>query len=254
MSYTYAELAGMIDHSLLHPTLTEREVEKGCALAREYEVASVCVKPCDVAVAAKLLRGSKVAVGAVVGFPHGSNKSEVKRYETELACKDGATEIDMVLNLGRAFGGDWSYLKEDILGVTREAHGRGALVKVILETDFLSNDDLKKKLCEVCESAAADFVKTSTGFGFVKLADGNYNYHGATEHDIRLMRATCTSAVQVKASGGVRDLQSLIRVRELGATRCGTSATKSILDEWHRIHGSRGLETTSGQVESGTGY
>jgi deoxyribose-phosphate aldolase len=160
----------------------------------------------------------------------------------------------MVLNLGRAFGGDWSYVKEDILGVTREAHGRGALVKVILETDFLSNDDLKKKLCEVCESAAADFVKTSTGFGFVKLADGNYNYQGATEHDIKLMRATCSLSVQVKASGGVRDLQSLIRVRELGATRCGTSATKSILDEWHRIHGSRGLNTTSGQVESGTGY
>jgi len=182
-----------------------------------------------------------VIVCAVIGFPHGNSCTESKRYETELACRDGATEIDMVINLGKALSGDWDYVERDVKAVCDEAHARGAKVKVILETDFLagggaglSSDDLKRRLCQLCERAGADWVKTSTGYGFVKQPDGSYNYRGATEHDVALMRASVSSKVQVKAAGGVRDLDFLIRMRDLGATRCGASATVAILDEYRR--------------------
>lgn len=241
MKYTYDELAGMIDHSLLHPTLTDAEMEAGCRLAVQYRVASVCLKPYHVRRAAELLRGSSVRVGAVVGFPHGNSCTEVKRYETELACRDGAVEIDMVINLGKALSGDWDYVEQDIRAVCDEAHARGAKVKVIIENDYLANggaglssDDLKRKLCQICERAGADWVKTSTGYGFVKQPGGGYNYQGATEHDVALMRASVSPRVQVKAAGGVRNLDSLIKMRDLGASRCGTSATAAILDEYHR--------------------
>jgi deoxyribose-phosphate aldolase len=241
MKYTYEELAGMLDHSLLHPTLTDAELDEGCRLAARYRVASVCIKPYAVRRAAELLRGTGVRVGCVVGFPHGSSATEVKRYETELACRDGAVEIDMVLNLGKALSGDWDYVERDVRAVCDEAHRHGARVKVILETDYLarggaglSSDDLKRRLCELCERAGADWVKTSTGYGFVKQPDGSYNYRGATEHDLALMRAACSPRVQVKAAGGVRDLDALIRVRDLGATRCGTSVTAALLDEYRR--------------------
>jgi deoxyribose-phosphate aldolase len=241
MKYAYAELAGMIDHSLLQPTMTDKELEDGCRLAAKYAVASVFVKPYFVKRAAELLRGTGVAVGAVIGFPHGGHVTESKRYETELACGDGAVEIDMVLNLGKAMSGDWAYVEQDIRAVCDEAHRRGAKVKVILETDYLANggaglgaDDLKRKLCQLCESAGADWVKTSTGYNFVKQPDGGYNYKGATEHDLALMRAAVSPRVQVKAAGGVRDLDALIRVRDLGASRCGASATAAILDEYRR--------------------
>jgi len=241
VKYTYEELAGMIDHSLLHPTLTDQELEDGCKLAMKYGVASVCIKPYAVKHAAELLTGSKVRVGCVVGFPHGNSCTESKRYETELACRDGAVEIDMVINIGKALGGDWDYVERDVKAVCDEAHGRGAKVKVIFENDYLSNgganldgDSLKRKLCQICERAGADWVKTSTGFGFVKRPDGNYNYQGATAHDLKLMRAACSPKVQIKAAGGVRDLDSLMLVRELGASRCGASATAAILDEYRR--------------------
>jgi len=241
MKYTYDELAGMIDHSLLHPTLTDAEMEAGCRLAVQYRVASVCLKPYHVRRAAELLRGSSVRVGAVVGFPHGNSCTEVKRYETELACRDGAVEIDMVINLGKALSGDWDYVEQDIRAVCDEAHAHGAKVKVIIENDYLANggaglssDDLKRKLCQICERAGADWVKTSTGYGFVKQPGGGYNYQGATEHDVALMRASVSPRVQVKAAGGVRNLDSLIKMRDLGASRCGTSATAAILDEYHR--------------------
>jgi deoxyribose-phosphate aldolase len=182
-----------------------------------------------------------VLVGCVIGFPHGNSSTESKRYETELACKDGAVEIDMVINVGKALSGDWEYVERDVKTVCDEAHKRGAKVKVILENDYLgsggaglSSDDLKRKLCQICERAAADWVKTSTGYGFVKQADGSYNYKGATEHDLALMRAACSPKVQVKAAGGVRDLDGLIRVRDLGASRCGASATKAILEEYRK--------------------
>src|SRR5262245_50722939 len=241
MKYTYEQLAKMIDHSLLHPTMTDRELEDGCRLAARYGVASVCIKPYFVARAAELLRGTSVAVGCVIGLPHGNSTTESKRYETELACRDGAVEIDMVINLGKALGGDWDYVERDIRAVCDEAHRHGAKVKVIFETDYLSAggaglsaDDFKRKLCQISERAGADWVKTSTGYGFVKNAEGTYSYQGATEHDIKLMRAACSPKVQVKAAGGVRNLDGLILVRDLGATRCGASATAAILDEFRR--------------------
>jgi len=241
VKYTYEQLAGMIDHSLLHPTLTDRELEDGCKLAVKYGVASVCIKPYAVKRAAELLAGSGVRVGCVIGFPHGNSGTESKRYETELACRDGAVEIDMVINLGKALGGDWDYVERDVKAVCDQAHRHGAKIKVIFETDYLAqggagldSDRFKRKLCQICERAGADWVKTSTGFGFVKQPDGSYNYQGATAHDLELMRAACSPRVQVKAAGGVRDLDSLMRVRDLGASRCGASATAAILDEYRR--------------------
>ena len=187
MKYTYEELARMIDHSLLNPTMTDQELEDGCKLAAKYGVASVCIKPYAVKRAVELLQGTDVLVGCVIGFPHGNSATEVKRYETELACKDGAVEIDMVINLGKALSGDWDYVERDIKAVCDEAHARGAKVKVIFENDYLtkggaglSSDDFKRKLCQLSERAGADWVKTSTGYGFVKQTDGSYNYKGAT--------------------------------------------------------------------------
>jgi deoxyribose-phosphate aldolase len=251
MKYTYQELAGMIDHSLLHPTLTDRELEEGCRQAVRYGVASVCLKPYWVRRAAELLKGSGVAVGAVVGFPHGGNTTEVKRYETAMACREGAAEIDMVINIGKALSGDWEYVESDIRAVCEEAHGWGAKVKVILENDYLAqggaglgSEAIKRQLCQLAERAGTDWVKTSTGYGFVKGADGKYGYRGATEADLALMRASVSARVQVKAAGGVRDLDGLIRVRDLGASRCGASATAAILEEYKR----RAQAETSGRA------
>lgn len=253
MKYSYAELAKMIDHSLLHPSMTDREIEEGCALAAKYQVASVCVKPYFVKRAAELLQGTGVLVGCVIGFPHGNSTTEAKRYETEIACRDGAVEIDMVINVGKALTGDWDYVEREIRTVCEEAHERRAIVKVIFENDFLPNDEIKKKLCEISEKAGADYVKTSTGFGFVKQASGDFNYKGATEHDLKLMRAACSPKVKVKAAGGVRDLNGLIKVRELGAERCGTSATVVILDEYHKRAAAGDLAAEKEAATLGTG-
>lgn len=259
MKYSYEDLAQMIDHSLLHPTMTDQELEEGCRLAARYRVASVCIKPYAVAKAAQLLKGTGVRVGTVVGFPHGASSTEVKRYETELACREGATEIDMVINVGKALSGDWAYVERDIRTVCEEAHQRGAKVKVIFENDYLTrggaglgSDEFKRKLCEIAESAGADWVKTSTGYGFVKQPDGSYNYKGATEHDLALMRSSCSARVQVKAAGGVRDLNGLIRVRELGGTRCGATATAAMLDDFRKREAS-GSESGKGALGGG-GY
>lgn len=258
MKYTCVELAKMIDHSLLHPTMTDAELEAGCKLAAKYNVASVCIKPYAVKQAVAWLKGSDVKVGAVIGFPHGNSCTESKRYETELACRDGASEIDMVINIGKALSGDWAYVKADVAAVCAEAHSRGALVKVIFENDYLgaggaglNSTEFKRKLCELCEEAGADWVKTSSGYGFVKQADGSYNYKGATEEDLALMRASCSVAVQVKAAGGVRDLDGLIRVRELGASRCGATATAAMLDEYRRR--AEAGESKSSPTKLGTG-
>jgi deoxyribose-phosphate aldolase len=260
MQYTYEELAKMIDHSLLHPTMTDSELEAGCRLAAEYKVASVCIKPYFVARAVELLRGSGVLVGAVIGFPHGNSCTESKRYETELACRDGAAEIDMVINIGKALSGDWDYVQRDIQAVCDEAHRHGAKVKVIFENDYLtkggaglSSDDFKRRLCELCELAGADWVKTSSGYGFVKQPDGSYNYKGATEHDLTLMRASVSPRVQVKAAGGVRDLDGLIKVRDLGASRCGATATAAMLDTYRQRQQSSMASSSSASIGSG-GY
>jgi deoxyribose-phosphate aldolase len=247
MKYSYDELAKMIDHSLLHPTMTDRELEDGCRIAAKYGVASVCIKPYAVRRAVELLADSGVIVGCVIGFPHGNSATESKRYEAELACRDGATEIDMVINIGKALSGDWEYVERDVKAVCDEAHKHGARVKVIFENDYLAKggagltgDDFKRRLCRICERAGADWVKTSTGFGFVKGPDGSYSYKGATEHDLRLMRESCSPKVEVKAAGGVRDLDSLIMVRDTGATRCGATATAAMLDEYRRRQAEEG--------------
>src|SRR5215510_13861542 len=260
MKYTYEQLAKMIDHSLLHPTTTDQELEDGCKLAAKYGVASVCIKPYAVKRAVELLKGSGVFVGAVIGFPHGNSMTESKRYETELACKDGAVEIDMVINIGKALSSDWDYVERDVKSVCAEAHQRGAKVKVIFENDYLtkggaglSSDDFKKKLCQICERAGADWVKTSTGYGFVKQPDGSYNYKGATEHDLALMRASVSARVQVKAAGGVRDLDGLIKVRDLGGSRCCATATAAILDEYKRRAEAERKGTTATAKEGSLG-
>jgi deoxyribose-phosphate aldolase len=257
MRYSYSELAKMIDHSLLHPTMTDRELEEGCRLAAQYGVASVCIKPYYVKRAAELLQGSGVLVGAVIGFPHGNSVSEVKRYETAVACRDGAVEIDMVINIGKALGGDWDYVERDIRAVCDEAHQHHAKVKVIFENDYLtqggaglSADAFKTKLCQLAERAGADWVKTSTGYGFVKGADGKYSYQGATEHDLKLMRASCSPKVEVKAAGGVRDLDALMHVRSLGVSRCGATATAAMLEEYRRRAKS---ETQAGEPSKAAG-
>jgi deoxyribose-phosphate aldolase len=218
--FTYADIAGMIDHSLLQPILTDAEMEKGCRLAREYEVASVCIKPYGVKTAAQILGGSRVAVGTVIGFPHGGHVTAIKRAEAEQAMNDGARELDMVVNIGKVLTGDWDYVKRDIAAVVEAAHARTALVKVIFENCFLQSSH-KERLCHICGEVRADFVKTSTGYGDA----------GATDEDLKLMRRCSPPHVQVKAAGGVRNFDRLLAVRAIGVTRVGATASVAILDE-----------------------
>lgn len=221
--FTYAEIAGMIDHSLLQPTLTDADLEKGCELARRYEVASVCIKPYAVAMASRILMGSKTLVGTVIGFPHGGHVTAVKRDEAAQAIADGAVELDMVVNIGKVLSRDWAYVSRDLAAVIELAHGRGAKVKVIFENCFLQ-DEHKEELCRICGEVHADWVKTSTGYGD----------SGATDDDLRLMRRCSPAHVQVKAAGGVRTLDRLLAVRALGVTRVGATASVAILDECKR--------------------
>lgn len=253
MKYSYEELAGMIDHSLLHPTMTDSELEEGCRIASRYGTASVCIKPYYVSRAAEILAGTGIAVCTVIGFPHGGSVTESKRYEAELACRDGATEIDMVINIGKALSSDWDYVSSDIRAVVEEAHQHGAIVKVIFENDYMPDDAIKTRLCQICEAVHADYVKTSTGYGFVKGADGKYSSQGATEHDLRLMRASCSPQVQIKAAGGVRDLDALIRCRDLGCGRVGATATVVMMDEYRRREPLPDREETAGDAKLGTG-
>jgi len=230
MSFTVSQLAKMIDHSLLHPTMTDRDLEEGCDLALRYHTASVCVKPYAVKRAAELLKGSDVLVCTVIGFPHGGVHTDIKVAETELACREGATEIDMVVNIGKVKGGDLGYVANEIGAIQRIAQAHGAIVKVIFENDYLSDDE-KVRLCQICSAIPVAFVKTSTGYGYVKGTDGRFSTQGATLSDLRLMRANCPDTVQVKAAGGVRSLPDMLKAIEAGATRIGATATQAILDE-----------------------
>jgi len=225
------ELAKMIDHSILHPTLTDEDLKKECEVAKKYDVASVCVKPYAVKQAAELLKGSDVEVGCVIGFPHGNSSIEVKVFETQKAIEDGATEIDMVVNIAKVLNEQWDYVEQELASIVRVTKQNNAILKVIFENDYLPEDKYKIKLCEICTTLKIDFVKTSSGFGFVKGADGKYSYEGATEHDLKLMREHSGSGVQVKAAGGVRTLDGLLKVKELGCSRCGATATIKILEE-----------------------
>lgn len=228
------ELAKMIDHSLLHPTMTDTDLRKGCDIARQYNVASVCIKPYAVAQAVEWLRDSDVLVGTVISFPHGNSAVGIKVAETIQACRDGATEIDMVVNVGKVLQDDWAYVRQEIDAVTEATHASGAIVKVIFENDYLPNDASKIRLCEICSDLGVDFVKTSTGYGFVKGEDSRYGYLGATEHDLKLMRHHSAPGVQVKAAGGVRTLDDLLKVREWGVTRVGATATVAMIEEAKR--------------------
>jgi deoxyribose-phosphate aldolase len=225
------DLAKMIDHSILQPTHTDEDLNKQCEVALRYNVASVCVKPYAVEMAVKKLKGSSVAVGCVIGFPHGNSSTKVKMFEAEQACLAGAREIDMVINIGKALGGDWGYVEEEIKAVTDICHHNKSIIKVIFETDYVTRTEDKIRLCEICTRAGADFVKTSTGYGFVKQPDGNFNYKGATLADVELMRKHSGPAVRVKCAGGVRTLDDLLKMREAGATRSGATATETILND-----------------------
>lgn len=223
------EIAKMIDHSLLHPTLDDRALKEGIEVAKKHHVASVCIKPYAVKMAAEMLKGTDVMVSTVVGFPHGNSRVDVKIYETERAIDDGAEEIDMVVNIGKVLSEDWDYVTREIAALVAVTKKHGAVLKVIFENDFLTNDLHKIKLCEICSQLGVDFVKTSTGYGFVRQSDGTYSYRGATEKDLILMRRYSDDAVEVKAAGGIRTLEDTLKVRALGVTRIGATATEAIL-------------------------
>ncbi|MGA3164699.1 MAG: deoxyribose-phosphate aldolase [Terriglobia bacterium] len=223
MDYTYKDIAKMIDHSLLNPTLTDKELEQGCRLGLEYECGSVCIMPYYLDRCAEILRGSPVKASTTIGFPHGGHTTTIKAAEARRALDDGAEELDMVVNISKVLSGDWDYVRGDIHAVIDLAHARGQKVKVIFENCYLK-DDQKIRLCEICGELGADWVKTSTGYGS----------GGATIEDLKLMRAHSPARVQVKAAGGIRDLDKLLEVRALGVTRVGASRTAEILSECRR--------------------
>lgn len=221
--YTYESIAKMIDHSLLNPALTTDELEAGCLLALRYNVASVCIMPYYVARCAELLAESSVQPSTTIGFPHGGHRTSIKLAETEQALKDKATELDIVINISKARSGDWKYVADEIRALTDLVHGAGAKIKVIFENAY-HDDSAKIRLCEICGELNVDWVKTSTG----------YAASGATMDDLRLMRKHSPPYVQVKAAGGVRDLDTLLAVRALGVTRVGATRTAQMLDECRR--------------------
>lgn len=221
-------IVALIDHAVLQPTQTDVDLRSACRLCIDVGTASVCVKPSMVPLAAELLAGSKVVPSTVIGFPHGGTTTGAKVRETEIACREGAREVDMVVNLGRVLVEDWAYVLDDIRSVVDAARSGGAITKVIFESGLISDDNLKIRLCELSEEAGAAFVKTSTGFGMAKDADGHLWATGATEHDVRLMREHCSDKVQVKASGGIRSYEDAKRFVALGVTRLGTSGTEAI--------------------------
>lgn len=220
MNYAYRDIAKMIDHSLLNPTLTVEDLESGIQLARVYDVASVCIMPYYLKRCAEAIKGGKVKAGTTIGFPHGGHTTAMKAAEARQALADGGQELDMVVNISAVRSGDWDYVRRDIAAVIEPAHAAGQKVKVIFENAYL-NDAQKIRLCEICGELNADWVKTSTG----------YAPSGATIEDLKLMRSHAPAHVQVKAAGGVRDLDKLLEVRALGVTRCGATRTKEMLDE-----------------------
>jgi len=223
LSYTYRDLAKMIDHSLLRPMMTQEDLESGCRVALQYDVASVCIMPYYLKRCAELLAGSAVVPSTTIGFPHGANRTAVKVFEAERALDDGGRELDMVVNVSKVRSGDWGYVRDDVRAVLEPTHARGAKLKVIFENCYL-DDAQKIRLCEIGGDLRVDWVKTSTGFGT----------SGATDEDLILMRRHAPAHVQVKAAGGVRDLDRLLRVREIGCTRSGATASRDILDEAKR--------------------
>lgn len=225
MDFTYTDVAKMIDHSLLSPTLTADELDAGCRLARAYDVASVCIMPYALARCTEILSGCTVVPSTTIGFPHGGHATSIKVAEALRAIVDGGRELDMVVNISQVLSGNWDHVRRDIEAVVEASHAGGAKVKVILENCYLK-DEHKIRLCEICGELKADWVKTSTGYG----------PGGATLADLKLMRQHSPPQVQVKAAGGIRTLDSLLEVRALGVTRSGASRTREMLDEArHRL-------------------
>ena len=220
MAITPHDIAKMLDHSTLQPFLTEEDIRKGCELALKYDCASVCARPCDVPILAELLKGSDVKVCTVIGFPHGSHETAIKVAEAELALAEGCTELDMVINIGKMIAGDTAYVKNEIQQLADAAHAKGAILKVILETCYLT-DEQKITCCRLAEEAGADFVKTSTGMGT----------GGATVHDILLLRAVAGDKIQVKASGGVDTRETAYAMIQAGADRLGVSKVPQIVND-----------------------
>jgi len=219
-NFTYLDVAKMIDHSLLNPTLTTADLEQGIQLAKDYDAASVCILPYALKRCAELLQGTTVKASTTIGFPHGGHTTAIKLAETRQALADGGEELDMVVNISQVLSGNWDYVSQDIRAVVEETHAAGQKVKVIFENAYL-NDDQKIRLCEICSEIGADWVKTSTG----------YAPTGATHADLILMRQHAAPHIQVKAAGGVRDLDALLAVRALGVTRCGATRTAAMLDD-----------------------
>jgi deoxyribose-phosphate aldolase len=219
----------MIDHSLLHPTMTDADIIKGCEIAKKYNVATVCVKPYALEMCKNILEGTGVGICSVVTFPHGNSTTSMKIKETEEAMQLGASEIDMVVNIGKVLGGDWNYVSDEIKQINDTVIAENNILKVIFETDYLNTGQIIK-LCKICSAHSVAFVKTSTGYGFVKQSNGMYSYKGATDEHLKLMKQNCTGKVQIKAAGGVRTLDDVLRVRSIGVTRIGATATVDILE------------------------
>ncbi len=227
---TVNELAKMIDHSLLHPTMSDAEVKAGCELSRDYAVATACVKPYHIHLALDIFAGSDVLACAVIGFPHGNSTTGIKVVEAEAAALAGAKEIDMVVNIGKVKSGEWTYVQREISLINQAVVAAGSILKVIFENDYLSEEEIIR-LCQICSEVDVAFVKTSTGYGFVKDDDGKYSYQGATHPHLKLMREHTADHIQIKAAGGVRSLDDLLAVRELGVTRIGATATQVMLND-----------------------
>ena len=227
---TLKSLAKMIDHSLLHPTMTDLEILKGCETAKKYDVVTVCIKPYAIEMCKNYLDETDVGICSVVAFPHGNGTTKMKVKETEEALELGATEIDMVVNIGKVMSSEWNYVSDEIKSINNATVNRGSILKVIFENDYLSNVQIIK-LCEICSEQSVSFIKTSSGYGFVKQLNGMYSYNGATDEHLKLMREKSNANVQIKAAGGVRTLDDLLRVRSLGVTRIGATATIEILEE-----------------------
>ncbi|MEL6899094.1 MAG: deoxyribose-phosphate aldolase, partial [Planctomycetota bacterium] len=217
--FSYSDLSKMIDHSLLPPTMTQQQLDAGIQLAIAFDVASICIMPYYLRRCADMLKGTTVAASTTIGFPHGGHTSAMKVAEAKAAIDDGCQELDMVVNLSAVLSGQWDYVSQDIAGVVQIAHDAGQKVKVIFENCYLENEH-KIRLCEICTELKADWVKTSTGYGT----------SGATAEDLQLMCTHSGDAVQVKAAGGVRDLETLLAFRKIGVTRCGASRTGDILN------------------------
>ncbi|KAI1456110.1 deoxyribose-phosphate aldolase [Annulohypoxylon moriforme] len=227
---TSSQIAKLIDHSLLHPTMTDKEILAGLEVAKKYKVAAACIKPYCIPVAKDVLDGSGVLICAVIGFPHGNSTTSIKVLEAEEAVKAGAQEIDMVVNVGKVLGGDWEYVTDEIRAINDVVVKHGAALKVIFENDYLQDEHIIR-LCKICTDLSVAFVKTSTGYGFVKQPNGLYSYKGATLPHLQLMKANVGPSVQIKAAGGVRTLSEILTVASLGVTRVGASATTAIMEE-----------------------